>query len=246
MGVRKVDAPMALMPLTEDEIPIAYVMLDLARQPIQAGQDAVHDRLFLAHAKALLAQRFLCTWAAFQAICAALARRAGLRPRFELRRNGTMQTRRVGAVKIVVVHPPSDGQRIEAAWAQFDDGFRHRLIAHPGAAFFVRRKPVVLDQVMERDGFGQRLNGLVDVACTVDVRYPTWSPIDVVAYDRYMARGGTDPKARDLLARQIVDLLCTLHSNVLYGGSDAESGPDVIEHALPLLDEIVNYFVGRI
>jgi hypothetical protein len=224
---------MSLMPLMEDEIPVAYAMLDLARQ------------VDLAHASTL-AQRFLCTWAAFQIICAALARRAGLRPRFELRRNGTMQTRRVGSVKIVMVHPLPDGPRIEAAWAAFDDGLKHRLIAHPGATFFVRRKPVVLGQVVERDGFGQRPNGLVDVACTVDARYPAWSPIDVPAYNRYMARGGTDPKARDLLARQIVDLLCTLHSNLLYGeGRDAESGPDVIEQALPLLSEIVQHFVAE-
>jgi hypothetical protein len=223
------------MPLTKDEIPIAYVMLDLARPFLQAGQGA-------AHADSLPAQQFLCTWTAFEAVCAALARRGGLRPRFELRRNGTMQTRRVGAVKIVMVDTPSDGQRIDAAWAQFDDGLKHRLIAHPGAAFFVRRKPTVLGQVVERDGFGQRLNGLVDVACTVDARYPAWSPIDVAAYNRYMARGGTDPKARDLLARQVVDLLCTLHSNLVYGGGDAESGPDVLEHALPLLSEIVECF----
>jgi len=235
--------------LTEDEIPVAYAMMELTRQPPRTETDQAGDRLsrlpahFLAHASTL-AQRFLCTWAAFQAVCAALARRAGLRPRFELRRNGTMQTRRVGVVKIVLVHPPSDGQRIDAAWALFDDELKHRLIAHPGAAFFMRRKPTVLGQVVERDGFGQRLNGLVDVACTMDARYPAWSPIDAAAYNRYMARGGTDSKARELLARQIVDLLCTLHSNLLHGASDAESGPDVIEQALPLLSAIVEHLMA--
>jgi len=105
---------------------------------------------------------------------------------------------------------------------------------------------MVLGQVAERDGFGQRLNGLVDVACTVDARYPVWSPIDGTAYNRYMAQGGTDPKARDLLARQIVDLLCAPYSNLLYGGgNDEESGPDVIEQALPLLSEIVERFVVK-
>ena len=157
-----------------------------------------------------------------------------------------MQTRRVGSVKIVLVHPPSEGQRIDAAWGQFDDGLKHRLVAHSSTAFFLRRRPMVLGQVAERDGFGQRLNGLVDVACTVDARYPVWSPIDGTAYNQYMAQGGTDPKARDLLARQIVDLLCTLHSNLLYGGgNDEESGPDVIGQALPLLSEIVERFAVK-
>ena len=228
----------ATVPLTEDQIPLAYAMIELARGSNGAALDAAH--------KLRLAQRFICTWTAFQALCAALARRAGLRPRFELRRNGTMQTRRVGSVKIVQVHPPSEEQRIDAAWRQFDDELKHRLIAHASTAFFVRRRPSVLGQVVGRDGFGQRLNGLVDVACTVDARYPAWSPIDVPAYDRYMAQGGTDPKARDLLARQIVDVLCTLHGNLLHGGKNGEeSGPDVIEQALPLLSEIVQHLMGR-
>jgi hypothetical protein len=219
------------MRFARHELPAAYAMLDLAGQPA-------------SWPNAELWHRFHCCWAAFRLLYTAIAARSGLRPTFVLRRNGTMQTRRAGALKVAQAHPPSEEAQIEVLLGHLGAEAQHALLIHPGTRFFVSRRPTWQGQALGQDAFGQRLNGVIDVALTVDPRYPVWSPIDPKAYGQYVSGKG-DARARDALARQVVDLLCTVERNLSYGGprDDEESSEAVIEHALPLLSTILLYFL---
>ncbi|MBN1937240.1 MAG: hypothetical protein JW934_21450 [Anaerolineae bacterium] len=196
-------------------------------------------------------QQFLCYWTAFEAICAALGQRAGLKPGFVLRRNGTMQTRKLGKLKIVEVDVPSQEAQIDAAFSHFSDDLKHRLILHPGAAFFAERTPTWGDRAIEVDGFGQRLNGVIDVGRTVDRRYPVWSPLQLVLYRQYVRQGGDD-KTRDLLARQVIGILQAVRRNLVQDAvhpdaaqTDQENSAPVVHHALALLRLVVTEFIDE-
>jgi hypothetical protein len=211
------------MILKRDQIAIAHRLLEAERQPVQS---------------------FVCAWAAFEVIYITLAAGAGLRPTFALRRNGTMETRKEGKIKIAKTDVPSTREQIDVAFQHFGDELKHRLIVHPSTGFFVSRKPTWQGETVEMDGFGQRLNGVIDVSRTVDARYPVWSPISTRLYGHYVRRGG-DEKTRDLLARQVIEVLCTVRHNLTQGGDreNQESGPDVLSKAVSLLDVVVRELV---
>jgi hypothetical protein len=189
-------------------------------------------------------QGYICYWMAFNVIYTALAAASGLRPEFSLRRNGTRVTRRVGAVKVTQVHPPSESAQINAAFGHLSADLKHQLIVHEDTPFFVYRKPTWRGTALETDTFRQRLNGVINVGHTIDPRYPVWSPIDVKLYRQYTNKG-PDDATRDILARQVLDVLCTVRGNLLYGGepADAESSAQVVGKALPLLAKVVFYFL---
>jgi hypothetical protein len=155
-----------------------------------------------------------------------------------------MRTDRVGDLKTVRTSVPSQSAQLDAAFRSFGTELQHRLIAHPSTRFFAYRTPTLQGVLLRRDKFGQALNGVVDIARTVDARYPVWCPIDVQAYRRALAQDA-DAETQAYLARQIVDLLCAVRSNILQGGprDDEESSDDVVAHALPLLIEIVTDFL---
>ena len=121
------------MQLTDSEIPVAVSMHRFA------GQWAADERA--------LVPTFVCYWAAFHNIYTALGARAGLHPRFELRRNGTIQTEREGGVKVVRTRVPSEGSQIDATYRCFSADLKHRLIAHPSTRFFAYRTPTYADEV---------------------------------------------------------------------------------------------------
>lgn len=193
-------------------------------------------------------QQFVCCWTAFEAIYTTLGQRAGLKAGFVLRRNGTMQTRKLGKIKIVDVHVPSEEAQIDAVFAQLSNALKHRLIAHPSTAFFAERTPTWKGQPIEMDGFGQRLNGVIDVGRTVDRRYPVWCPLQIALYRQYVRQGGDD-KTRDLLARQVIGILQAVRRNLIQNDGtthiDQESGVPVVHHALALLKPVVAEFVGE-
>ncbi|MBN1139278.1 MAG: hypothetical protein JXM73_22065 [Anaerolineae bacterium] len=184
---------------------------------------------------------FIRHWAAFEVIYTALAARAGVRPSFALRQNGTLETRKEGKIKVARTNVPSQRQQIDLAFEHMDAGLRHSLIVHPSTAFFAGRKPTWQGSVVESDGFGQRLNGVIDISQTVDARYPVWSPLSTPLYRQYTRQGG-DGKTQAILARQILDLLCTIRHNLTQGGDrqDEESGTEVLSRALPWLQRIVS------
>jgi hypothetical protein len=218
------------MQLRKREIPLACALADEAAS--MPGERS-------------LPCQFVCAWAAFENIYTALARQAGLLPQFELRRNGTMQTTRVGKLKIVLTRAPSAQAQIVAAVAACPSSLKHWLIAHPSTRFFVTRTPTLHGQPLTRDAWGQQPNGVVSVARTADARYPAWSPIDTPSYQRYMAQP-MENKAQDELVTQLVALLGTVRENLACGGErdDEESGEQVVAHALTLLVGIVSHFTG--
>ena len=183
---------------------------------------------------------YLCYWAAFTNIYAILAGQQGARPHFGLHKSGTLRTRRVGAFKMAEVDPPPESELLDKACAGLDATLKHKLITHASTRFFVQRTPVWQGKNIAIDGAKQRLNGVLDMRCTFDARYPAWSPIDAALYARYMRAGETgtaDEQAQDVLTRQILDVLYTVAHNLLYSGKPNadENTPAVIGHALVLL-----------
>ncbi len=206
-------------------------------------------------------QAFVCYWAAFMSICNTLAVQSGLRPHFGLRQNGTLRTRKVkldlagSVVKIAEVYPPTEKAKLENVFKHVTDDLKHRLITHPGTHFFVYRTPMWEGRPLKRDAFKQRLNGVLYMEATVDARYPVWSPLSIDLYKRYVHEGPT-PQAKNVLSKQILDLLNTIHLNVLYGTqrvgiqrvhddthAEDENGATVVAQALPLLSMIVLDFI---
>jgi hypothetical protein len=110
--------------------------------------------------------------------------------------------------------------------------------------FFVHRTPYWSGLPVERDGSGQRLNGVLNVGYTTDSKHPVWSPIDAKLFEAYQ-KGIRDGSTREPLARQILDVLYTVRNNTFHGGKRADDANDreVLQQALPLLKMIVDSFV---
>jgi len=221
---------------TQVETGIARAMAELGRQAAQYPEQ---------HASA-----YLCYWSAFTNIYAILAAQQGARPHFGLRENGTLRTRRVGALKMAEVDPPPESELLDKACAGLDAALKHKLLTHASARFFVQRTPVWQGKNIAVDAARQRLNGVLDMRCTFDARYPVWRPVDAALYARYVraAEAGTvDEEARDFLARQILDVLYTVAQNLLYSNKPAsdENAPAVIDHALALLAALVEGWLAQ-
>jgi len=145
------------------------------------------------------AQAYLCYWLAFTSLVSDLATQAGVRPHFGLNKNGTLRTKRVGTLKMAEVYPPVERATLEAAFKKFDARLKHRLITHESARFFVERTPTWHGQRITVDTFKQRLNGVLDMRCTLEARYPVWSPVDAEQYTAYLEitkSGKTSGRAR--------------------------------------------------
>ncbi len=196
------------------------------------------------------ASAYLCYWSAFTNIYAILAAQQGARPHFELHKSGTLRTRRVGALQMAGVDPPTESELLDKACAGLDTTLKHKLITHASARFFVQRTPVWQRKTIAVDGARQRLNGVLDMRCTFDARYPVWRPIDAALYARYVRSTeaeAADEQAREVLARQILDVLHTVAQNLLYSGKPAsdENAPAVIDHALALLSGLVEGWLAQ-
>ncbi len=218
------------------EVGMARAMAELGQQAAQRPEQ---------HASA-----YLCYWAAFTNIYARLAAQQGARPHFGLRENGTLRTRRVGALKMAEVDPPAESDLLDKACAGLDGALKHKLIIHASARFFVQRTPVWQGKNIATDKARQRLNGVLDMRCTFDARYPVWKPIDAALYARYIRAGDAGPadeQAQNVLARQLLDVLHTVAQNLLYSSQPAgdENAPAVIDHALALLSSLVEGWLAQ-
>ena len=218
------------MHIADYEVPVAHSMIAMA--------------LHLARRRVHPMEAFTCYWAAFNNIYIVVAERRGKTLQFRKNRDGSIRTRAVGQVKVPEVTPVVERVQINMAFAEFTDELKRRLVEHPSARFFAYRTPQWHGQPVQQDTHGQRLNGVLNVGYTRDVKNPVWAPIDTHAFEEYHrdARGLNN---RDALARQIVDVLYTVRNNTFHGGKDPDDANDrdVLERALSLLVEIVEFFV---
>jgi hypothetical protein len=132
------------------------------------------------------------------------------------------------------------------AFEQFDDDLKHSLIISEDTGFFVYRAPKWRDHLIEFDGFGQRVNGVVNVGYTVDPNYPIWCPIDGASYEQYLV-DPNNSETREFLARQVLEVLYAVRNNLVHGEKVADDANDleVVGHALPLLRLIVMHFLNE-
>ena len=206
------------------ECPTAQAMLSLARslenQPIQT---------------------YLCTWIAFESITRLIARQAGVKPQFNLRKNGTLKMIKVGGFRMPKVTLGTKTDIYSSALERLDSQVQHALIHHKSVAVCANRTPTYQGRVVKGDSRGQQLNGLIDISRTSDSRYPIWSPITLSWYNAYL-RGEADDAIRHDLVVQIVTVLDTLRVNILYddGTNSPECGVNLVTCAQPLLNIIIN------
>jgi len=213
------------------ELPLAYSMIAAAKR-IRPRRDGQHPY-----------EQYFLYWTAFNNIYTTIAHRAGCRTQLKENEDGSIVTIANGNVNIPEVVIVSEKEQIHLAINEFDDGLKDTLIHHEGTKYFVHRIPFWDGKPVEVDAFGQRVNGVINVDYTSDPQYPVWSPIDIQVYEEYLENPDNE-KNRDLLTRQIVDLLFTIRNNFMFGGKRFDDANDikVVEHALPMLESIVNSF----
>jgi len=167
---------------------------------------------------------YLCAWAAAEVLISSLAREAGVRPTFSLRQNGTLRTRRVDGLKVPHVVPPREDHLMRTALRELPNPARRRLVMHPSVGSLARRVPTFGGAEVRRDSFRQRLNGVMDLALTRDVRYPVWHGISQEAVAACVNGVDAQHVGVDLLF-QIAVVLRTIRSNLMLGVDDTAEAP---------------------
>lgn len=216
------------MGLAQHEVPVAFSLVSLIKQGTGQFTHPIGQ--------------FTCYWAAFNNIYVTIADRAGHRPRLTKRRDGSIRRRVDGSVSIPEVSPVSERQQIDSAFQRFSDDLKQRLIEHPSTRFFVYRTPYWKGRPIATDSNGQQLNGVLNVGYTLSVKNPVWAPIDTATFELYSR---ADVAGRDLLSKQILNLLYTIRNNAFHGGKRADDAHDseVLENGFPLLAMIVDSLV---
>jgi hypothetical protein len=189
-------------------------------------------------------EQFMCYWVSFNNIYVTIANEQGYRPKL-LISDGQLQLEQVGGFTMPRVRTPKEHEQLEAAYKVFSPQLKERLILHRCTRFFVNRLPRFQGHELTVDSRGQRLNGVLSICRTVEASNPVWSPIDHALYYAYL-NGDRTSERTDKLGREILTLLYTIGNNLFHGGKRADDASDtnVVEHALPLLKEIVNSFVS--
>ena len=216
---------MCKMTFAPTEVPVAASMLHLARKADQP------------------VQKFLCYWTAFNNIYAAITQRQGYSPRLSKKQ----PTRFVWGIEMPNVLLCSERDQIKNACDQFCDDLKDNLINHPSARFFSERKRLKWkDRALEVDPSGRPLNGVLNVARTIDETQIVWSPIVAQTYAAYVA-GAAQPEIRDALASQIVGILYCIRGNLVHASRvmDEASNQEVVSAAIPLISMIVSEFLSQ-
>ena len=218
--------------INRHELPMAYSMVAAAER-VRPRRDGRHpfDQYFLY-------------WTAFSGIYTLLAARKGLQNKVKRNEAGEIVTTPNGSVKIPQVEPASERAQIQLSLEALDEDLKNALIHHDGTRFFSTRIPFLGGKRIELDGFGQRLNGVINVNTTSDPQYPVWSPIDLPSYDAYQ-QDPNNEEHRKFLTGQILDLLYTIRLNLMHFGTTFDDAQDiaVVENALPMLHLIVSSFI---
>jgi hypothetical protein len=176
---------------------------------------------------------YLLAWTAFEHLVKVVAREAGVRAKFQLRRNGTVQTTTVGRLKLPIVTPPRPEHEMEVALSCLPAATKDALVAHPAVRTLALRVPRFEGRPLVRDARGQRLSGVLDLAYTSDARYPVWRALDTVLI-RAHDQGALTPEQRDALVAQLAALLVAIQRNLLLGDDDGAA-----ELGLPLVKLLV-------
>jgi hypothetical protein len=191
-----------------------------------------------------LFEQYYLFWTAFNHIYTTIAQQKGCRHRIKKNDDGSVATVANGNVNIPEVIVVSERDQIDLAFQEFDADLKHKLVLHEGTGYFAHRIPHWQGIPIEYDAFGQRVNGVIDVGVTGDSQYPVWSPIDIQYYEGCL-ENPSNAQLRDFLARQIVDLLHMISTNLMVGSSrKLDDGNDmtVVDNALPMLKLIVASF----
>ena len=221
-----------MIKFSRQELPIAYSMIEAAGR-VRPRRDGRHpfDQFFLL-------------WTAFKQFYTAAASHYGCSTQYLVHQDGSIETSPNGHVNIPKVVPVNESEQISIVFGEFDDELKHRLITHKSTQFFLNRVPFWQGKPIEEDAFGQKLNGVINVIDTTRPEYPVWSPIDFLIYKKSM-QDPENAEDRAFLAGQIIELLYTVSKNLMHFGQKFDDGKDiqVVENALPLLEQIVETFI---
>jgi hypothetical protein len=189
-------------------------------------------------------EQYMCYWVGLKNICVTIANEQGCRAALQISA-GELQLEQVGGFRMPRVRMPREREQLEALYKALSPQLTDKLIFHRSTRFFVNRLPRFQGEELTVDARGQRLNGVMDIARTVDATNPVWCPIDQYLYYSYLG-GERTSKGTDKLGKEILTVLYTIGANRFHGGNRADDAPiaHVVEHGLPLLKEVVNSFVS--
>lgn len=204
------------------EIPIAMSMIDLVD---------ISPHSF---------QKYSSLWTAFNNIYVLLSNRQGLRVTLSQNKNSQNGIDYFWNYCFPKVKTPPEKEQIRIALKFFNPEIKDRLIRHPNIPFFIERTPAGVQEKF--DHHGQEINGVLNLTRSIFPDVIIWSPINRIAYQDYL---NGNASVQQLLVEQIVFMLYTIRNNLDHGGKNPSDANDtqVIEMALPILREIVDFFI---
>lgn len=212
------------------QLQLAYAMVRLVEQRRASDMEPL--------------DQYMCYWVGFSNICNAIASEQGCRPAL-LTSGGRVQLEQVGEFSMPRIRLPDEREQLEAVNKAISPQLKEKLILHRCTRFFVNRLPRIDGEELTLDSRGQRLNGVLDIGRTVDADNLVWCPIDQALYYAYL-NGERSGERTDKLGGEILAVLFTVGKNRFHGGKRADEvmTRTVVEHALPLLKDVVNSFVS--
>jgi hypothetical protein len=97
---------------------------------------------------------YLCSWTALDSLVRLIARQSGLKPQFNLRKNGTLKMRDVGGLRMPKVTAPSTKDIYSTALEELDNRVKHALIVHESVAVCAYRTPTFDNRLVRTDSRG--------------------------------------------------------------------------------------------
>lgn len=213
------------------EIPVAYSMLDLAREA--SSEHRTYNTF----------QRYICYWVAFNNIYTTIGEREGRVALLRRDSAGNLQTEQIAGISFYRVDAPRERDLLDLAFTKFTDALKITLAEHESTAFFLNRRPKQADQEIPADAFGQVPNGVLNIGYSLN-GYPRYSPVSQADYSQY-AQDKNNVEACDRLAKQVLNITYTVRNNLFHGGKRTDDGnaQEVVENAFPLLRLIVLSFL---
>jgi len=189
-------------------------------------------------------EQYMCYWVGLKNIAVTIANEQGFHAEL-LTSDGQLQLEQVGGFRMPWVRMPKAREQLEALYKVLSPQLTEKLILHRCTRFFVNRLPRFHRDELTVDCRGQGLNGVLDIGRTIEATNPVWCPIDQALYYAYLG-GERTSEGRDTLGKEILTVLYTIGTNRFHGGNRADDAPiaHVVEHGLPLLKEVVNWFVN--
>ncbi len=165
---------------------------------------------------------YLCAWTAVERVVGVLAWRAGVRPQFSLRKNGTLRTRKEQGYKLPDLLPAREDHLWRAALKTLSAADQRSLLSHPNVRALAARVPMLNGKPVYKDAYGQQPHGVLDVTMTRDPRYPVWHTVDFEGLTEVLGDPDCDDDA-DELVWQVSVVLRTIHGNLLAEGEDTDA-----------------------